>query len=131
MAEWRTLDFEYDEPIGDPDPPLYSPIKYPDWHLFAKCAGLGTSHFFSDTKVMSISKALNKRAMKVCVGCDVLSECLTSALENKDNYGVWAGTTPLMRRRMLATGRPVKELVDEWVGSPEEESHRTDAGRAG
>lgn len=36
-----------------------------------------------------------------CAGCPVINQCLTYALENREDEGVWGGTTPKQRRNLL------------------------------
>jgi WhiB family redox-sensing transcriptional regulator len=40
-------------------------------------------------------------ARRVCAGCPVRLECLRTALDNREDYGIWGGTTPDERRDML------------------------------
>jgi WhiB family redox-sensing transcriptional regulator len=39
-------------------------------------------------------------ARSVCARCPVRSDCLTLALTTDAKYGIWAGTTPVQRRRL-------------------------------
>jgi WhiB family redox-sensing transcriptional regulator len=40
-------------------------------------------------------------ALRVCAGCSVRDECLDFALETRQRYGIWGGTTERQRRRMM------------------------------
>ncbi|MFE7461779.1 WhiB family transcriptional regulator [Streptomyces sp. NPDC057554] len=40
-------------------------------------------------------------AKKVCAGCQVRERCLTYALDTKEWYGVWGGTSGRERKRLL------------------------------
>lgn len=40
-------------------------------------------------------------AKKVCAGCVARVSCLQQALDSGQEHGVWGGTTPTERRRML------------------------------
>lgn len=50
-------------------------------------------------------------ALAICGRCTVSDECLAHALSHKEEYGIWAGTTPedrqalrrLLRRRRTAS----------------------------
>ncbi|MEU9420181.1 WhiB family transcriptional regulator [Streptomyces sp. NPDC048272] len=41
------------------------------------------------------------RAKAVCRGCPVRTECLTEALDNRIEFGVWGGMTERERRALL------------------------------
>lgn len=44
-------------------------------------------------------------AIRVCSNCVVIEECLEYALENKEEHGVWGGTSERERRRIIARCR--------------------------
>lgn len=39
-------------------------------------------------------------AIAICLTCPVRAECLTTAMVLRDEFGVWGGTTPNMRRKL-------------------------------
>ena len=41
-----------------------------------------------------------REAQKVCVGCDVRSECLEYALANDERFGIWGGLSERERRKL-------------------------------
>lgn len=44
----------------------------------------------------------NRTAIKICWNvCTVREACLQFALDNRERWGVWGGTTPGQRRRLL------------------------------
>lgn len=43
-----------------------------------------------------------KPSKKICAACPVRAACLEYALENRDEFGVWGGTTGRQRRVILA-----------------------------
>ena len=43
-----------------------------------------------------------RRIKRICAGCQVRAECLEWALDNREQHGVWGGTTPRQRRRIRA-----------------------------
>jgi WhiB family redox-sensing transcriptional regulator len=45
------------------------------------------------------------RARKICATCPVKDPCLTYALENRIDHGVWGGTSERERRRILKRRR--------------------------
>ena len=56
--------------------------------------------FFPDSKKQE-AKSL-PFAQAICEGCIERKECLEFALEQKITHGIWAGTTPDMRKNMKA-----------------------------
>jgi WhiB family redox-sensing transcriptional regulator len=75
---------------------------YPDWQKDAHCAGVGLSYYFGDDAeqpTMSIKQV--RQASKLCDVCPVYTECLTWALDEREEYGVWAGTSGRVRRRIF------------------------------
>lgn len=41
------------------------------------------------------------QAKKQCAGCPVLTACLQYALDNREEHGVWGGTSPQDRARLM------------------------------
>jgi len=76
----------------------------PDWHLQALCRMVKDwdETFFGesddDTRT-SLNQDRTKRAAAVCHTCPVIRTCALHALDEPEDYGVWAGTTPKMRER--------------------------------
>lgn len=64
-----------------------------EWMDDAVCAGAPAEVFFPPT---SEDK---DRAMQYCGVCAVQSECLTYALVNRIDYGIWGGNTEKERRK--------------------------------
>src|SRR5262245_8547686 len=78
------------------------PDLYPDWQSRAHCRGVGVHYYFGDDDeqpTMSIRQV--RAAAKLCEVCPVFLECLTWALEIREEYGVWAGTSGRVRRRIF------------------------------
>lgn len=44
-------------------------------------------------------------AKELCKGCPVLEKCLTAALENDEQFGVWGGLTAQERAELKRKGR--------------------------
>lgn len=95
---------------------------YPEWQQDAHCAGAGHDKYFGnedEQPTMSIKQVRN--AAKLCDVCPVFRECLTHALTQREEYGVWAGTSGRARRRlftMLDNGdTSIPEIVEvAYVG---------------
>ena len=52
-------------------------------------------------------------AMRYCALCPVRFECLTSAYEHKEHYGIWGGVTALTIQRDLGAIRRATKDVEE------------------
>jgi WhiB family redox-sensing transcriptional regulator len=65
------------------------------WVVFGACRDADGETFFPATKD-DVDKAL-----AICAICPVRIECLEYALEARERYGVWGGTTEKQRRRLL------------------------------
>lgn len=110
------------EEMIDPTPPKKLP--FPEWHIKSACAALEPVEaeriFFGarDTEQRP-TLSLNDIAIAkgICAQCPVYATCLRTALgargENREEYGIWAGTSGRTRKRIWA-------LVDEdGVSLPE------------
>ncbi|UPK77126.1 WhiB family transcriptional regulator [Nocardioidaceae bacterium SCSIO 66511] len=72
-----------------------------EWVARAQCANVDVGDLF-------VSGANQSKATNVCRSCPVASQCLTEALQNDIEWGIWGGTTEPERRRLafdLRTGR--------------------------
>ena len=70
------------------------PIEEQDWHGRALCAQTDPEAFFPE------KGGSTREAKKVCVGCEVRSECLEYALANDERFGIWGGLSERERRRL-------------------------------
>jgi WhiB family redox-sensing transcriptional regulator len=64
------------------------------WAARAECRGEDPSMFFPGT---DDDPSLG---LAVCARCPVRQECLDYAIEARERYGIWGGTTERQRRRM-------------------------------
>ncbi|MDP9399036.1 MAG: WhiB family transcriptional regulator [Actinomycetota bacterium] len=55
----------------------------------------------ADPDSLFVQGAAQNRAKAVCVGCPVRTECLSDALDNRIEFGVWGGMTERERRALL------------------------------
>lgn len=55
----------------------------------------------ADPDELFVTGAAQKRAKAVCMGCTVRTECLSDALDNRVEFGVWGGMTERERRALL------------------------------
>lgn len=89
---------------------------YPAWQSKAHCQGVGVNYYFGDDDeqpTMSIKQV--RRASKLCDVCEVYTECLFWALTRREEYGVWAGTSGRVRRRIFKMVDNGLTTVDEVV----------------
>lgn len=64
------------------------------WAGQAACRG-------SDPDALFVQGAAQNRAKAICMGCQVRTECLADALDNRVEFGVWGGMTERERRALL------------------------------
>lgn len=55
----------------------------------------------ADPEVLFVRGAAQHEAKRVCMGCQVRTECLAEALDNRIEFGVWGGMTERERRALL------------------------------
>jgi len=68
---------------------LLQPVE---WQTHARCAEVEPEIFFPERGGSS------KAARAVCSKCQVRAECLEYALNNKEQFGIWGGTSERERR---------------------------------
>ena len=109
MSEWDD-DYEgLEEPMTiDRDPMLlaFDQIKNTDrsWVAQAHCKGMDPQMFFLEHNENGANYVKLKNARIVCGGCPVRQECFKYAMDNWEPAGIWAGTTPMDRRKMRNGG---------------------------
>ena len=72
-------------------------VQRDDWTMRAKCRGMEDALFPEASD--------QKRARLLCSGCPVRFECLSEALDNRIEWGIWGGMTE-RERRLLLRQRP-------------------------
>ncbi|HVE62902.1 MAG TPA: WhiB family transcriptional regulator [Mycobacteriales bacterium] len=65
-----------------------------DWIALASCRDRDPDDLF-------VQGAAQNRAKQLCMGCPVRAECLSDALDNRVEFGVWGGMTERERRALL------------------------------
>ena len=68
------------------------------WMVFGACREEDSDIFFPTTKDQT------RRALAICAICPVQEDCLDYALEARERFGIWGGTTEKQRRKMLRRG---------------------------
>jgi len=64
------------------------------WQERALCAQTDPEAFFPE------KGGSTREAKKVCLACEVRSECLEYALANDERFGIWGGLSERERRRL-------------------------------
>lgn len=80
-----------------------------DWTINAACGSADPDQLF-------VTGAAQNRAKTVCSGCPVRLECLSDALDNAVEFGVWGGMTERERRALLRRRPDVtswRELLEQ------------------
>jgi WhiB family transcriptional regulator, redox-sensing transcriptional regulator len=72
------------------------------WQARARCVEVDPEIFFPDRGGSS------KAARAVCRDCSVQTECLKYALANREQFGIWGGTSERERRRLRRVSVPRK-----------------------
>jgi WhiB family transcriptional regulator, redox-sensing transcriptional regulator len=78
-------------PIPSPAP---APDAVQDWTARSACRTVDPDDLF-------VTGAAQNRAKTVCRACPVRTECLSDALDNRVEFGVWGGMTERERRALL------------------------------
>jgi WhiB family transcriptional regulator, redox-sensing transcriptional regulator len=89
----------------------------PQWHLQAQCRTVQKSVFFgssSPEERPAYTLSSIRQAREICAACPVFNECLSHAIKQREDYGLWAGTT-MRQRRELFRLIDNRELTEEDV----------------
>ncbi len=65
------------------------------WAVFSACREADPGIFFASTRDDE------RAALVVCSSCTVKDQCLDFALETRERFGVWGGTTERERKKLL------------------------------
>jgi len=109
--------------------------KLPSWQEQAACKELPESVFFGakdPKKRPSITMKEIKTAKKICIECPVFEDCLLHALTQREEYGIWAGTSGRTRARiweMLSTQSvTISQVISDYTNG---DTHRYESNRGG
>ena len=69
-------------------------VEEPGWQEQALCAQTDPEAFFPE------KGGSTREAKRICVGCEVKSECLEYALGHDERFGIWGGLSERERRRL-------------------------------
>ncbi|MEU5695409.1 WhiB family transcriptional regulator [Actinosynnema sp. NPDC020468] len=80
------------EPVGFAD--LFDATDEQDWQERALCAQTDPEAFFPE------KGGSTREAKRICLGCEVRSECLEYALQHDERFGIWGGLSERERRKL-------------------------------
>jgi len=66
-------------------------VKYDTWYDHASCKDYDHTVFFPEIKRGHPRGTSVKEAKNICAKCPVSHECFTTAFQNNEEYGIWAG----------------------------------------
>lgn len=66
----------------------------PAFYEEARCASTDPDAFFPE------KGGSTRKAKKVCLSCEVRSDCLNYALTNDERFGIWGGLSERERRKL-------------------------------
>ncbi|MFE2850211.1 WhiB family transcriptional regulator [Streptomyces lavendulae] len=72
---------------------------------------------------MFVESTQQIRAKRVCTGCPVRTECLTEALDNRIEFGIWGGMTERERRALLRRRPDVTSWRKALEGARDDQGH--------
>ena len=81
-----------DAPVAFEPEPLQPTTD--QWQDRALCAQTDPEAFFPE------KGGSTREAKKICLGCEVRSECLEYALAHDERFGIWGGLSERERRRL-------------------------------
>jgi WhiB family redox-sensing transcriptional regulator len=88
---------------------LYLPevtMPTPDWYERAACRGMPVDLFLgADGETPAQRRRREAEAVLVCRDCPVREQCLRTALDRPEVFGVWGATTESERQAMRRRGR--------------------------
>jgi WhiB family redox-sensing transcriptional regulator len=70
------------------------PVTREQWQDRALCAQTDPEAFFPE------KGGSTREAKKICLGCEVRTECLEYALAHDERFGIWGGLSERERRRL-------------------------------
>ena len=73
------------------------------WQLDAECRGPNARTFYPPSRPERRDERdrRERRAKSICAVCVVRDDCLSFAIETKEQHGIWGGLTELERRERL------------------------------
>lgn len=120
-GQWRSANDFFNQPDSAEvdEVPRYRSVTslMPEWHQEARCKTVSKSVFFgssSPDERPAYTLSSIRQARAICASCPVFNECLSHAIKNREDYGLWAGTT-MRQRREIFRSINAKELTEADV----------------
>lgn len=84
----------------------YEPANGERWMAKRRCADYNAEEFFrvEPTGIKRKGHVKQAFAKDICATCPVRTECLTFALEHREEWGVWGGLDEDERKALLRNG---------------------------
>jgi hypothetical protein len=101
--------------------------SHPDWHERAKCKDSDQEVFYGEED--RAGKARHHpnltvdevaRARRICNACPVQMECLTHAIVEREEFGIWGGSTAGQRKRWIKAYEEQQNVLDFGRGTEDE-----------
>jgi WhiB family redox-sensing transcriptional regulator len=97
---------------------------YPtDWRAAGACLAADPELFFP-LGAGTAAAPDTSRALRICDGCPVKRQCLEFAMQTNEAEGIWGGTTPEERVRVLRGRRPPRPAKTRGRGGRRARSSR-------
>jgi WhiB family redox-sensing transcriptional regulator len=74
------------------------------WEQIAACRGLDSTLFYPGEGDGTGA------AQRICASCPVAEACLEHAIAHREKDGIWGGTTPIERQRIIRRRRRQRRL---------------------
>lgn len=80
----------------------YDRLASQTWRSRAACHGIDVAVFYPTVHGGrgNLAAYAHRQAVAICRTCPVAHECLWYALDHREEYGVWGGTTPHDRQAL-------------------------------
>ena len=86
----------------------------PDWRVNAACRDADPELFFPEGDISS-ARVQVKTAKLICRGCPVSATCLSWALADGHETGIWGGLTEDERRKLHRRGRGFRPAAHSLI----------------
>ena len=94
MPALRSRSIRSQLPWEEPTPPGPATFDVPDWMDQARCSETDAEAFFPE------KGGSTRYAKKVCMACEVRTDCLEWAIATDQRFGVWGGMSERERRKI-------------------------------